>query len=1558
MKKAFPKIIICALLFIAVILVCLLGLISIDNARLNATKILRIGSYDNIYKVDFSDWELENNNTTFANGPSFSVIDDFLVSGDKACEYTLNCTSDVQYSITGSIYSNDVCLADNTYEISLQYYTRQRVSTPNVLTMYYLSAGAWVKIGEISCYNNGNDLNVWTEDLSLSFTGCPEKFRFDYKVYYTQPDIANHGGLYLNLNQMMLISSANTDFSSTTFSLSLESNEFVYSGSPIYPDFEISTESTEPYYYTFEAVDSGENVVNPINVGNYTLKVKIYNEANELCKTLSAPYSIAKEELALGDRTIIAGQDYAVILDMQFIGVDTKEVFSIQDLGLKRIYESGDSITVTISGNPNFKDKAFNINIPVQSIPYGLYLEDINVEAVYNGNVQDISSAVTVFTAYDSGSGTFTTTSASLDVTYTQDDVEVQSPKDVGIYDYVLTYGTSEIVGTFTIKPKELTSATYVGSANLNKVYDGSYRVSYNSIIRNKLADSDIELSGIIGTDDVTLDYESVSYAMNYGNTYLVISNPVLTGENASNYVISDSFYLTGANASISQATLEFNSVIDLNGDEMTFSEKVYDNTNTCAISNTTNACLNFIGLGAGVVTYKDVSPTLLNTNAGNQDVNLELTNASLFDIYNPSIIMTVYPKCLISKYDITLTGVTCSETDKQYDGTTDIDLIIDSISFSNPGFGDNLGNVLNYSIAYQNATFASPAVGANKTISITGITVTAFNASDQSILNNYSFSDAETTGDITAEEIIVYTEYLRIIKGAAVPEIMTSINNPDIIDKELYASELDAQNANNPVADTNTVGEYFIRVTCSSSNYTLGGLDGYVIIPLSIVNLNEKADQHITINNGIHDLTMLVGGWYNVEAGSYSEVNASDVKTGLPLSFSSKDTSIATIDADGKIMARAAGSTIITIKQLGNEYYNPAIDVTIVLNISNYQVNVDTSGLTETLYIGDSLPDLNGVASVTINSVAISGEFDSQDTVLIAGENAYKYTFTPTSGTYSGTYEVDISLTAVKKTITVLVSDTKNLTYGESLDYISSITGFRINGIDVTYSSLISYFNNSLFKVYKIDTTEDIEITGLLDVGTYVFYADKNEPGAEYYLVIDTEINGCVVELEGQIDVQVNQSVITVSISQLSKYYLEDMPTDFSKYLVLSGSYNEEDIEEILGYIDVTTGVTQGTEVGEYIATLAIKDGASVNPKYSFNFVNGYISVVPIKLSIAANSRGHVYGNEKGVIALYINITDSRLFTTEQLNYIKESITANTNTFVDVSSASNAGEYDILIEYNGDDINFDVSILESKYQVHKATLPERDFTFNDASVLYDGLSHTLEVTYDATKWPGITIVYNKTSFIEIGTYVFTAVISKENYEDLRISAELIIGVNSISNNSETIGKAEVNITSNTHILDTNYSLRIEKIEDTTNVQSLINETGINSDFIINIAYNLNVFYNLSAVELGESKYSIKLTPVGLTNTKDLLLYGYDENGKYGKIDYEYSSGTYTFVVSRLSNIAFITEVPETMSAYVIWIIVAIFGALIILVILIALSNGKRSIKSRRRSRRSHARWG
>ena len=169
MKKAFPKIIICVVLFIAVILVCLLGLFSVDNARLNASKVLRIGSYNNIYQLDFSDWELENNNTTFTNGPSFSVIDDFLVSGDKACEYTLNCTSDTQYSISGSIYSNYVQLAENAYDISLQYFTRQRLSTPNVLTVYYLSEGNWIKVGDINCVNNGNDLDVWTGDLSLSF---------------------------------------------------------------------------------------------------------------------------------------------------------------------------------------------------------------------------------------------------------------------------------------------------------------------------------------------------------------------------------------------------------------------------------------------------------------------------------------------------------------------------------------------------------------------------------------------------------------------------------------------------------------------------------------------------------------------------------------------------------------------------------------------------------------------------------------------------------------------------------------------------------------------------------------------------------------------------------------------------------------------------------------------------------------------------------------------------------------------------------------------------------------------------------------------------------------------------------------------------------------------------------------------------------------------------------------------------------------------------------------------------------------------------------------------
>ena len=75
-------------------------------------------------------------------------------------------------------------------------------------------------------------------------------------------------------------------------------------------------------------------------------------------------------------------------------------------------------------------------------------------------------------------------------------------------------------------------------------------------------------------------------------------------------------------------------------------------------------------------------------------------------------------------------------------------------------------------------------------------------------------------------------------------------------------------------------------------------------------VKTPSKQDQTITAS----DLTLKVGETKNLNA---------KVDSGLTLTYSSDDASIATVDAKGNVIGRSKGTTKVTIKQAGNDKYN-----------------------------------------------------------------------------------------------------------------------------------------------------------------------------------------------------------------------------------------------------------------------------------------------------------------------------------------------------------------------------------------------------------------------------------------------------------------------------------------------------------------------------------------------------------------------------------------------------------------------------------------------------------
>lgn len=289
------------------------------------------------------------------------------------------------------------------------------------------------------------------------------------------------------------------------------------------------------------------------------------------------------------------------------------------------------------------------------------------------------------------------------------------STSDVGNYDIGATvsltgsqnYQTAQVQkGVLTINPLQVT----LSAATVTKVYDGTTTVtSSNPVTITNLKNGDnvtVIGNGVYNSKDVL---SATSY------TY---SNLALSGAKASNYAFS-SAQITGGvsgNGTITPKSITVSA---------TASDKVYDKTNSAEI------VLSSIGVISGDTVTFSGTGTFANVNVGTQSVNVTGISKAGADNANYSLSSTsTSTTATISKKTITFVG---SGNNKVYDGLTTA--TVNSL-LSGVISGDSVN------ASYTSALFADKNVGANKTITVYGITIDN---------NNYTIAQTATTSaDIT----------------------------------------------------------------------------------------------------------------------------------------------------------------------------------------------------------------------------------------------------------------------------------------------------------------------------------------------------------------------------------------------------------------------------------------------------------------------------------------------------------------------------------------------------------------------------------------------------------------------------------------------------------------------------------------------------------------------------------------------------------------------------------------------------------------------------------------
>ena len=424
--------------------------------------------------------------------------------------------------------------------------------------------------------------------------------------------------------------------------------------------------------------------------------------------------------------------------------------------------------------------------------------------------------------------------------------------------------------------------------------------------------------------------------------------------------------------------------------------------------------------------------------------------------------------------------------------------------------------------------------------------------------------------------------------------------------------------------------------------------------------------------------------------------------------------------------------------------------------------------------------------------------------------------------------------------------------------------------------------------------------------------------------------------------------------------------PIDISRYYILHNGVYIRPSES--NFVEGTTYYVQDYEEISIYRGLTI---AELEQYYDISLIHGFLTVTPVPLTVSATSLGHDYGDNVADITTEISVTAAHL-TDEELSRLQAEVLGDVVAYCEgISSSSDSGEYPITIVYNGSNTNVIVTTRrDCLYPVHYAKLSTQSFIFNDTTVLYDGMLHTITVSYNATLWPDVTITYDKGSFAEIGNYLYTATVSKKNYENLVLQATMSIGTLTIRSSNQVNNAVTIVIADPTCYtgVNGNYSVvlrPVTKEEKIAEVNALIENTETNP-YTVKGVYSVLTFLDSTETSLGYSSYNLTIIPSGMKYQKDLVLYGYS-HGQFRKLDYTYQNGAYTFTVSAnaddgsvnpLSCFAFV-EIKEAEKEGVQyrWIFIAIIGAAVLLILGIVFTALTSAGKKRGVSKRRHNRW-
>jgi len=306
---------------------------------------------------------------------------------------------------------------------------------------------------------------------------------------------------------------------------------------------------------------------------------------------------------------------------------------------------------------------------------------------------------------------------------------------------------------------------TVINAVTANKTYDGNNIASVTGA----------SLSGVVGSEDVTLTLAATYSSSQVGGPYVITPNASLGGSaNLNNYTLTQptlvSRSITGLPLTISGATT---------------SDKVYDSTNAATITGAT-----LVGVLSGESVTLNVSGTYSSSNAGGPYAITSTSSLSGPDAGNYTLTQPSLTSRSISQKALTVTGATTA--DKAYDGTTtavvtggslvgvvsgDAVNLVQTGDYSSANAGGPYVITSNCSIAgadSPNYTLTQPSL-ANRSITKKELTIAGVTTSNKQYDgNNIATLGGTLSGVVGTEDVTLVKSATYASKDAGGPYVIT----------------------------------------------------------------------------------------------------------------------------------------------------------------------------------------------------------------------------------------------------------------------------------------------------------------------------------------------------------------------------------------------------------------------------------------------------------------------------------------------------------------------------------------------------------------------------------------------------------------------------------------------------------------------------------------------------------------------------------------------------------------------------------------------------------------